>query len=91
MYHKSRYRARKKYYEKEENKEKKRIYMREYEKRPEVIARKRNWSGKRQESEAIKNIHEAWAKVNGYREASNENLNTENSERFINYEKETQR
>ena len=30
MYHKSRYRARKKYYEKEENKEKKRIYMRAY-------------------------------------------------------------
>ena len=30
MYHKSRYRARKKYYEKEENQEKKRIYMREY-------------------------------------------------------------
>ena len=30
MYHKSRYRARKRYYEKEENKEKKRIYMREY-------------------------------------------------------------
>ena len=29
MYHKSRYRARKKYYGKEENKEKKRIYMRE--------------------------------------------------------------
>ena len=29
MYHKSRYRARKKYYEKEEKKEKKRIYMRE--------------------------------------------------------------
>ena len=28
-YHKSRYRARKKFYEKEENKEKKRIYMRE--------------------------------------------------------------
>ena len=28
-YHESRYRARKKYYEKEENKEKKRIYMRE--------------------------------------------------------------
>ena len=41
MYHKSRYRARKRYYEKEENKEKKRIYMREYEKRPEVIAKKR--------------------------------------------------
>ena len=42
MYHASRYRARKRYYEKEENKEKKRLYMREYEKRPEVIARKRN-------------------------------------------------
>ena len=28
-YHESRYRARKKYYEKEENKEKKRVYMRE--------------------------------------------------------------
>ncbi len=88
IYHKSRYQARKRYYEKEENKEKKRIYMREYEKRPEVIARKKNWGGKRQESEAIKNIHEAWAKVNGYRGASNENLNIENSERFINYEKE---
>tara|TARA_R100001082_G_C4217302_1_gene97662 strand:- start:289 stop:471 length:183 start_codon:yes stop_codon:yes gene_type:complete len=36
MYHKSRYRARKKYYEKEENKEKKRIYMREYAKRKKI-------------------------------------------------------
>ena len=36
MYHKSRYRARKKYYEKEENKEKKRIYMREYYARKKV-------------------------------------------------------
>ena len=42
MYHASRYRARKRYYEKEENKEKKRGYMREYEKRPEVIARRKN-------------------------------------------------
>ncbi len=33
IYHKSRYRARKKYYEKEENKEKKRIYMREYDRK----------------------------------------------------------
>ena len=41
MYHASRYRARKRYYEKEENTEKKSLYMREYEKRPEVIARKR--------------------------------------------------
>ena len=58
MYHKSRYRARKKYYEKEENKEKKRIYMREYEKRPEVIAKKRK--------------------------IRNEDLNTINSEGFVN-------
>ena len=40
-YTKSRYRARKKYYDKEINKEKKRIYMREdYYKRPEVIAKR---------------------------------------------------
>jgi len=40
-YAKSRYKARKKYYDKEENKEKKRIYMREdYYKRPEVIAKR---------------------------------------------------
>ena len=56
MYHKSRYRARKKYYEKEENKEKKRIYMRERYARNKV---------------------------------RNEDLNMINSERFINYEKET--
>ena len=36
MYHKSRYRARKRYYEKEENKEKKRIYMREYYARKKI-------------------------------------------------------
>ena len=40
-YAKSRYRARKKYYDKEENKEKKRKYMREvYYKRPKVIAKR---------------------------------------------------
>ena len=40
-YIKSRYRARKKYYDKEINKEKKRIYMREdYYKRTEVIAKR---------------------------------------------------
>ena len=36
----SKRRARRKYYDKEENREKKRIYMRSYEKRPEVKARK---------------------------------------------------
>ena len=39
-YHASRYRARKKYYEKEANKEKKRIYMREYYKRPNIIQKR---------------------------------------------------
>ena len=42
MYHKSRYRARKKYYEKEENKEKKRIYMREYDRKKRDKAREVN-------------------------------------------------
>ena len=55
MYHKSRYRARKKYYEKEENKEKKRIYMREYYARKKI---------------------------------KNEELNSINSGRFVDYEKE---
>ena len=36
----SKRRARKHYYDKEENREKKRIYMRSYEKRPEVKIRK---------------------------------------------------
>ena len=53
IYHKSRYRARKKYYEKEENKEKKRVYMKEYYAR---------------------------------RKIRNEELNSINSEGFVNYE-----
>ena len=36
----SKRRARKNYYDKEENREKKRIYLRSYEKRPEVKIRK---------------------------------------------------
>ena len=55
MYHKSRYQARKRYYEKEENKEKKRIYMREYYARKKI---------------------------------KNEELNSINSGRFVDYEKE---
>ena len=43
-YNESRYRARKKYYDKEENKEKKRIYMRAYAQRPYVIAKRRKYS-----------------------------------------------
>ena len=89
--------ANQRYYELEENKQQKRDYMKEYAKRDYVKAKAREyyinnklkWGGKRQESEAIKNIHEHWAKKNGYREQEtrNEKLNAENSERFINYEK----
>ena len=73
--------------------------MKEYAKRDYVKAKakeyyrnnKLKWGGKRQESKLIKNIHEDWAKANGYQETSNEKLNIKNSERFINYDKETQR
>ena len=89
--------ANQRYYELEENKQQKRDYMKEYAKRDYVKAKAREyyinnklkWGGKRQESETIKNIHEDWAKANGYREASNENLHAMNAERFIHYEKET--
>ena len=91
--------ANRRYYKLEENKQQKRDYMKEYSKRDYVKAKakeyyrnnKLKWGGERQESEAIKNIHEDWAKKNGYRQTSNEELNVENSERFINYDKETQR
>ena len=87
--------ANQRYYKLEENKQQKRDYMKKYAKQNYVkikakeyyINNKLKWGGKWQESEAIKNIHEDWAKTNGYREISNEELNTENSERFINYEK----
>ena len=89
--------ANQRYYRLEENKQQKRDYMKEYAKRDYVKEKARKyyrnnklkWGGKRQESEAIKNIHEDWAKANGYREASNERLNAENSGRFVDYEKET--
>ena len=63
IYHKSRYRARKKYYEKEENKEKKRIYMIEYDRK------------KRDKTHEVN---------------KNDFLNAEMTERFVNYDKETQ-
>ena len=37
----------------------------------------------RKESKGIKDFHEDWAKKNGYRETSNEQLHIKNSERFI--------
>ena len=84
--------ANRRYYKLEENKEQKRNYMKEYAKRPHVKARaheyyvrnkNRNWGGERHESQVIKDFHEEWAKKKGYRETGNEQLNVENSERFI--------
>ena len=70
--------------------------MKEYAKRPEVKARaheyyrnnKLKWGGKREESKTILQNHYKWCKDNGrdtswYRETSNDNLNVENTERFI--------
>ena len=48
--------------------------------------KKRNWGGKREETKIYRH-HEEWARKNGYRETSNEELHTKNTERFINYEK----
>ena len=43
-----------------------------------------NWGGKRVESQIIHDLHEEWAKENGYR---NEDLHGINTERFGNYGK----
>ena len=48
--------------------------MKEYSKRDYVVAKRKN---------NFYPAHEEWAKKNGYRETSNEELNIENSERFI--------
>ena len=90
--------ANQRYYKLEENKQQKRDYMKEYSKRDYVKEKARKyyrnnklkWGGKRTPITTYK-YHEEWAKENGYREKSNEKLNIENSERFINYDKETQR
>ena len=46
---------------------------------------KKNWGGLRKENEDIKKLHEEWAIKNGYRD--NDNLNTTNTERFVNYDR----
>ena len=82
--------ANQRYYKLEENKQQKRDYMKEYAKRPKVKAKakdyyrnnKLKWGGKREPITIYKH-HEEWAKKNGYRETINEQLNVENSERFI--------
>ena len=83
--------ANRRYYKLEENKEQKRNYMKEYAKRDTVKARAHNyyvnnklkWGGKRTPITTYKH-HEEWAKKNGYRETSNEQLHIENSKRFVN-------
>ena len=49
----------------------------------DIINRKRNWGGMRQENEDIKRLHEEWAKENGYRD--NDTLHATNTERLVNY------
>ena len=81
MYHKSRYRARKKYYEKEENKEKKRIYMRER------YARKKMEDevyGQKEKEELNASYQQSLANKKEREEKANDNLHAINSERFKN-------
>ena len=83
--------ANQRYYQLEENKQQKRDYMKEYSKRPKVKAKakeyyinnKLKWGGKRTPITTYPH-HEQWAKENGYRETSNEELHIKNSERFVN-------
>ena len=44
----------------------------------------KNWGGARVESQLIHDLHEEWARENGYR---NEDLHSVNTEIFINYAK----
>ena len=44
----------------------------------------KNWGGARVESQLIHDLHEEWARENGYR---NEDLHSVNTQRFINYAK----
>ena len=94
--------ANQRYYGLEENKQQKRDYMKEYAKRDYVKEKARKyyrnnklkWGGKREESKTILQNHYKWCEDNDrdtswYQEVSNEQLNTENSERFTNYEKKT--
>ena len=45
-----------------------------------------NWGGSRVENQRIIDLHEEWAKANGYRD--NDNLHATNTERFMNDAKE---
>ena len=48
------------------------------------LKNKKHWGGKR-EKRKIYPHHEKWARQNGYRD--NDNINSEMSERFVNYER----
>ena len=84
IYHKSRYQARKRYYEKEENKEKKRIYMREYYERKKM---ENEVFGKREKEELEQSYRQSLANKKEREQKANEELNMVNSERFVNYDK----
>jgi hypothetical protein len=82
-YNESRYKARKKYYDKEENKEKKRIYMREYSQRPHVKARS-YYSFKKYKDKLVKDyLKEQEDKKELEKRIGNELLHMENSTRFV--------
>lgn len=97
-YHKSRYRARKKYYDKEENKEKKRIYMRKYNKKhykrkryqkdyhlqPQVIEAKKEYTRKYNARPDVKAKRHEWYLQKKIKENENDNLHAVNSQRFAN-------
>ena len=83
-YHKSRYRARKKFYEKEENKEKKRIYMRAYAQRPYVIAKRKKYSFAYNAELKNKLKRHEWYLQKKIKDNENDNLHAINSERFTN-------
>ena len=81
IYHKSRYRARKRYYEKEENKEKKRIYMRGYYERKRM---ENEVFGKREKEELEQSYRQSLANKKEREQKANEELNIVNSEGFVN-------
>ncbi len=83
IYHKSRYQARKRYYEKEENKEKERIYMRRYYERKRM---ENEVFGKREKEELEQSYRQSLANKKEREQKANEKLNVVNSERFINYD-----
>ncbi len=98
-YYESRKRARKKWRQSEKGKAWDKAYsrrmhvrMKRHEYYIERMIREASSKKLNSESQKIRDLHEEWAIENGYRD--NENLNIENTERFVHYderrEKETQ-